>query len=322
MISVIIPTYKGAKCLNRAVDSALYQQDVEVEVLVVDDNPPGSEGRADTEQCMRKYEKETSVKYIKHPKNMNGSAARNTGIKAAKGDFISFLDDDDIYIPGRLRKCLNRAEETGVELIYTDVLVTKNNTPSGYIEAIHEGCLFKELWLDENIFGTGSNIFIKKESIQRYGGFNESLPRQQDFEFLLRQFSKGIITAGINECLVIKAMNGVDNSASYEKLKEIKLELLKIFEDDIGKLGEEIQREIYIAQHKELLHSAAINKCEEGMREQRKELSELGYELSTIEKMKYILLKSNMRHFAQNMEWKRRSKEIVKLHPGIMKYIQ
>lgn len=321
MISVIIPTYKGARFLKRAVDSALSQKDVEVEIIVVDDNSPESEGRASTEKCMDEYKDNSTIKYLRHLRNMNGSTARNTGIQEAVGEFISFLDDDDFYLPGRLKKCLDRLRETGADLIYTDVLITKNDIPSDYIDARCEGNLFKELWLNENIFGTGSNIFIRSEIIKKNGGFNETLPRQQDFEFLLRQFSNGVVASSVKECLVVKAMNGVNNSVSYEKLKSIKETLLELFDGILNSLEPEEKRDILIAQHKELLHCAAINKSRKGIKEQYQELSKIGYGLNCVERIKYILLKSNLREIAQNIEWSRRSRKIIKKHPETMEYI-
>ena len=111
-VSVIIPTYKRSTVICRAVDSVLAQTLDSVEVIVVDDNGIGTEAGIKTAEVMEKnYSDNTKVHYIQHEKNKNGSAARNTGIRAAHGEFISFLDDDDIYLPERLEKMVARCME-------------------------------------------------------------------------------------------------------------------------------------------------------------------------------------------------------------------
>ena len=80
MVSVIIPTYKRADYLTRAIDSVLNQTYNNIEIIVVDDNNSNSTDRKNTESIMQKYNENSKIKYIKHSKNMNGSAARNTGV--------------------------------------------------------------------------------------------------------------------------------------------------------------------------------------------------------------------------------------------------
>ena len=320
MISVIIPTYKGASSLSRAIESVLMQEEIEFQIIVVDDNYPESKERKETEYIMRKYENRKNVKYIKHPKNMNGSTARNTGIRAADGEIISFLDDDDFYLPYRLKKCYIRMKETDADIIYTDVLIVKNNIISDYIKALVEGNLFTNLLVNENIFGTGSNLFIKRELITRNGGFNEKLPRQQDYEFLLRQFSKGAIAVPINECLLVKSMNNTNNSVSYEVLKKIKYSLLCTFCEQIKGLKPELRKNALIAQHKELLHTAEISSYQIGIKEQKNALSKLGYKYTISDRLSEILLSSKMHILFQKTVWKLRGHILRRKYKYICNY--
>ena len=322
MISVIIPTYKGAEFLPRAIDSVLRQEDVSFEIIVVDDNPPESEERRQTESVMQLYSNIQKIIYLKHPRNLNGSAARNTGLKVSNGAYISFLDDDDIYLPFRLAKCQEIINKSSADMVYTDVIVTKNNVLTSYVEAKTEGNLFKELWLNENLFGTGSNIFIKKNAILENGSFNETLVRQQDFEFLLRQFSKGIKATNINECLVIKAMNGTNNSASYDRLKKIKEILLGEFESELDKMGADGKRTILIAQHLELLHSAAVERHHDGLRTEQSALRKLGYHFTVKDNIKYKLLSQSVGKQIQQVVWYMKSKGILLQHPEYRKYLK
>ena len=86
LVSIIIPTYKGSDNIKRAVESALSQTYEQVEVYVVDDNGSGSKEQIETENELKCYEGDDRVHYIAHERNINGSAARNTGIKASKGE--------------------------------------------------------------------------------------------------------------------------------------------------------------------------------------------------------------------------------------------
>jgi glycosyltransferase involved in cell wall biosynthesis len=102
LVSVIIPTYNRAYCLGATVDSALAQTHCEVEVLVVDD---GSSDQT-REFVLDQYRHEPRVRYL-YQENTGVSGARNHGLRAAQGDFIAFLDSDDLWLPWKLELQLN-----------------------------------------------------------------------------------------------------------------------------------------------------------------------------------------------------------------------
>ncbi len=109
LVSVIIPTYNRARTIERAVNSVLAQTWKEVEVIVVDD---GSTDQ--TSEVLKVYG--DKIRVI-HQQNGGASAARNTGIKAATGEIISFLDSDDEWLPSKTErqvKLLQRTESSGV----------------------------------------------------------------------------------------------------------------------------------------------------------------------------------------------------------------
>ena len=98
LVSIIIPTYKGYDTLGRSVKSVLEQSYKNIEIIIVDDNGEGSENQIKTEDVLKSFLVDERVKYIKHKKNLNGSAARNTGFRHSNGEFIAFLDDDDEFL--------------------------------------------------------------------------------------------------------------------------------------------------------------------------------------------------------------------------------
>ena len=109
LVSVIIPTYKGQQKLGRAIKSIQKQTYDNIEIIVVDDNDPNTIERHETEEIIKKMSL-SNLTYVQHEKNQNGAAARNTGIAVAQGDYVCFLDDDDIYLPTRIEESVNKLE--------------------------------------------------------------------------------------------------------------------------------------------------------------------------------------------------------------------
>src|SRR5699024_76128 len=118
LASIIITTYNRPAMLERAIYSALNQTHSWVEVLVIDDNDPNTEARKLTEHLMAEYKDNEKIRYIKHPSNMNGAAARNTGIQFARGKYVTFLDDDDIYYPEKVAKQVELLESSSADAAY------------------------------------------------------------------------------------------------------------------------------------------------------------------------------------------------------------
>ena len=104
LVSIVMPTYKGTDNICMAIEGALHQTYKPIEIIVVDDNGEGTEEQKKTEVLLSKYISSKKIKYIKHKYNINGSAARNTGMKVAKGEYFSFLDDDDYLFPDKIEK--------------------------------------------------------------------------------------------------------------------------------------------------------------------------------------------------------------------------
>jgi len=88
-VSVIIPTYNRAHTIGRAIKSVLNQTYQDFEIIVVDDGSTDN-----TEEVVKSF-RDKRIRYIQHKKNKGAAAARNTGIKSAKGKYIAFQDSDD-----------------------------------------------------------------------------------------------------------------------------------------------------------------------------------------------------------------------------------
>ena len=118
LVSVIIPTHNRADLVPLAIQSVLQQTYTNLECIVVDDASTDN-----TEETVRTIIDERII-YLRHENNKHASAARNTGIKYARGEFIAFLDDDDEWLPTKLEKqvpfLLNLHEKVGMIYCWMD----------------------------------------------------------------------------------------------------------------------------------------------------------------------------------------------------------
>ena len=98
LVSTIIPTHNRSKMLNRSINSVLNQTYSAIECIVIDD------GSTDNTVDVIETQKDDRLIYVSHKSNRGASAARNTGIRHSNGEYISFLDDDDEWLPTKLEK--------------------------------------------------------------------------------------------------------------------------------------------------------------------------------------------------------------------------
>jgi glycosyltransferase involved in cell wall biosynthesis len=244
LVSVIIPTYKRAKNLTRAIDSVLNQTYKNVEIIVVDDNEPSSKYRLETKKIMEKYQNLNNVIYLTHEKNKGGSAARNTGFRFSKGEYIMFLDDDDEFLPIKIEaqvNCLDNLDESwGV--CYTNYIRKNNGVTTYYSAEKREGYLLTEVLMRNLFVHAGCNLMIRRSVVKEVQGFDESFVRNQDIEFLARILMKYKI-AHVDVLGLVKHFDDRQPiSKSYEEITEYYLEK---FNPIIRNLPEEDSKKVY-----------------------------------------------------------------------------
>ena len=209
VVSVVIPTYNRAELLPRTIDSVLDQTFEKFEVIVVDDD-----SMDDTADVVRQYN-DDRVHYIRHGQNRGGSAARNTGIEAATGEFVAFLDDDDVWRANKLDAQIERYERadeevgvvyTGIENVDSERRTNAMKTPQ------KEGNVTKQLLLD-NFIGTFSAVMIDAETIEATGLLDERFPSWQDWEYYLR-------LSGVAEFAAVTEPLTVRDASDHEQISE------------------------------------------------------------------------------------------------------
>ena len=189
LTTIVIPTYKRPAFLERAIESVKKQTYRPIEIIVVDDNDPNTKEREETELVMKNYD-ERFIRYIKHECNKNGSAARNTGWRAAKGDYITFLDDDDEISPDKIKaqvECMEALDETWGACYTAYHILMKNGTVQ-HSGTTQSGDVYLRALMRTFYMGSGSNVLLRKSVVDEIGGYDESFKRNQDIEFMARAF--------------------------------------------------------------------------------------------------------------------------------------
>jgi glycosyltransferase involved in cell wall biosynthesis len=243
LVSVIIPTYKRPSSLKNTIVSVLNQTYENIEIIVVDDNDPEWNSREETEKIMNDFKGNNTIKYVKHNKNMNGSAARNTGIRNSAGDFLMFLDDDDEFFSKKVEAQINRMIELDDSwgASYTSYVRKRNGKTIVYGAETREGSLLKEELMRNLFIHAGSNLMVRRSVVLELDGFDESFERNQDVEFLTRLLVNYKI-AYVNELGLI--VNVHKNNVATNNFEIITETYLKKFKDYIAMLSPHDQDKI------------------------------------------------------------------------------
>lgn len=184
MITVITPTYRRHLYIKNAIDSVLAQTYKEFEMIIVDDNPVDSEERKLTENVIRDIT-DPRVHYVQNEKNLGGAGSRNVAIDLAKGEYIAFLDDDDMYLPDRLKVQVEAMMANEWDVCVMDGATFKYETGEPVSERhqhLWDGMSNDDLirsHLMYHISGTNSFMF-RTDFIRKIGGF-DIVPSCQEY---------------------------------------------------------------------------------------------------------------------------------------------
>ena len=180
-ISVVIPVYNGEKTIQETIKSVLSQTFSDFELIVINDGSQDSTvNRVATIQ-------DTRVKVVSYP-NAGLSATRNRGISLATGEYISFIDADDLWTPDKLEAQFNALQENpqaSVAYSWTDHIDECGQFFRSGPHFTFNGNVYARLLLIDFV-GSGSNPLIRTQAFAEVGGFDESLPAVEDWDMWLR----------------------------------------------------------------------------------------------------------------------------------------
>ena len=189
LISVVIPTYGRADFILRCLESVQDQTYHNLEIIIIDDNGKGTLNQLSTYSKLQPFiESNNQLKYIVHETNLNGSAARNTGINNSKGNYICFLDDDDEFEKDKIEKQYKKLKKSNgfFGACYCgNKRVKANKLISTYIP-LEEGDILFPLLLNSIDACTGSTLMINRKTLDKVKGFDVNFKRHQDYEFTAR----------------------------------------------------------------------------------------------------------------------------------------
>lgn len=202
-VTVIIPTYKrSVEFLSRAVKSVIDQTYKNIEIIVIDDSPSNYIERDNIKKYMDSIVNQ-DIKYYQNEKNMGGSLARNRGIELATGEYISFLDDDDEYMPEKIEKQIKFMLYGGNDLSFSNMIMYNS---SGNVVDFREytdiPAFDNESLLHYHLMHhmTGTPTFMfKTNKLREIGGF-EDAKMGQEFYLMLKSIEKGLSIGYIPEC--------------------------------------------------------------------------------------------------------------------------
>jgi glycosyltransferase involved in cell wall biosynthesis len=237
-VSIVVPTYNRAYIIREALESILMQSFPDFEAVVVDDGSTDS-----THEVIGGLE-DDRIHYLRHERNRGCSAAYNTGMRAAAGEVIAFLDSDDVWKPGYLERqieFLSRHPEVGV--VFTDTEVVGGAEPiaslSGCMPRL-QSLLASRAKTKEYVFSARemylclleevpikpSATVVRREILHRVGMFDEAWPSGTDWDLFLRLSRVGHF-GYIDRVLATQRRTGDETHQMF--LEQDKLFLLGVF---------------------------------------------------------------------------------------------
>lgn len=235
LVSVVLPTYDRPEMLRRAINSVAAQTYPEIELVVVDDASP-------TPVCPvveRTAPEELQWQCLRHDQNQGANAARNTGIEAASGEILAFIDDDDRWQPAKLDEQVSVFQERGNGV---GAVIVGQRTING---AGVERTIMPDISADATrdlltggTAGTFSTIAVRRSAVAAAGLPDERFPAWQDREWLVR-LSKQCALATIREPLTIRQFGDYEQiSNDFEGLRDRMLPLfVEKHRDTAAELG-------------------------------------------------------------------------------------
>ncbi len=180
-ISVIIPVFNGEKTIKETIDSILNQTFKSIELIIIDD------GSTDSTVEIIENISDSRIKLFYYP-NGGLSTSRNRGISLAQGEYISFIDADDLWTPDKLEsqwQALQENPQADVAYSWTDYIDESSNFLKSGRRIKANGDAFSKLLLF-NFLENGSNPLIRQKALEKVGVFDESLTAAEDKDMWLR----------------------------------------------------------------------------------------------------------------------------------------
>lgn len=214
LVSIVMPAYNCEKYVVEAINSILTQTYRNWELLVLDDG-----SKDNTLQIIEEFsQKDSRIKALPNGKNMGVSATRNRGIELASGEWIAFLDSDDMWNSEKLEKQFEIVEKEAAEFLFTgSSYINEEGEPYKGIFEVPEKITYKKL-RNQNVISC-SSVLVKKKYFENIKMEKDEM--HEDYAVWLRILKLGVTAFGVNEPLLI--YRNSRNSKSGNKMKTVKM---------------------------------------------------------------------------------------------------
>ena len=214
LVSIIMPAYNCEKYVAEAINSILAQTYRNWELLVLDDG-----SKDNTLRLIKEFsQKDSRIKALSNGKNMGVSATRNRGIEIASGEWIAFLDSDDVWKPEKLEKQFEIVVKEAAEFLFTgsSYINEEGEYYKGIFE-VPEKITYKKL-RNQNVISC-SSVLVRKKYFEHIKMEKDEM--HEDYAVWLRILKLGVTAYGVNEPLLIYRISR--NSKSGNKIKTVKM---------------------------------------------------------------------------------------------------
>ena len=226
LVSILINAYNVEPYIKEAIDSALAQTWQNFELIITDDASMDRTG-----EIIRSYN-DPRIKYLASGHNSGIIGSRNTLLNAAKGDFLTWLDADDIYLPDKVK---DEAEFLVAHMeyaaVYCRMLYFFDGAPNVFYRHVYEhysGDVLKELL--EKMFITNTGFMMRRNVVDTLGVFNLETGMVEDWEYFLRMAHHGMQFWYLDIDLVKYRLRW-NSSTNFARQVDIKQSQVKIFEN-------------------------------------------------------------------------------------------
>lgn len=212
MVSVIMPAFNSGKYIQKAIQSVLMQE-VSLELIIINDCSTDN-----LEQIINPYLSDVRVIYIKNQKNLGVAKSRNIGMEMARGKYIAFLDSDDWWLDGKLKKQVDILERTDYVICTTArELVSGNGKSLGKIIPVSREIKYKDLLFHNSI--NCSSVLIRSNVAKKHPMLHDD--SHEDYIMWLKVLKEHGSAYGLNEPLLMYRLS--EEGKSRNKLKSAKM---------------------------------------------------------------------------------------------------
>lgn len=196
-ISVVIPTHKRPKLLQRAIKSVLAQTLLPFEIIIVDDA-----GSPESEEVLKGFNSKL-LRYVHNADGQGASSSRNLGAKLSRGDFVAFLDDDDEWVSVKLEKQRDLIKKSSLDACFSQIQIIYEDTDLSYPTA---SCMPADpltLILRKNFIGGTISAVIKREVFENLQGFDLEYKAREEYDLWIKIVLNGFKIGIVEEPLAV-----------------------------------------------------------------------------------------------------------------------